>query len=118
MFNVAPSPGGYVGWVCTAGGTPGTWTEFGLIEGPAIEDCADVIYYGYRLDGDFDGNCGVTVDDLAVLVSMWLADCGLADCSAVDTDNSSTVNLVDFAEYCDNFGQCNEPGGAGCIINW
>lgn len=31
VFNNAPTSGGYVGWVCTAGGTPGTWKTFGLI---------------------------------------------------------------------------------------
>lgn len=30
-WNTAPSSGGYVGWVCTATGTPGTWKGFGLI---------------------------------------------------------------------------------------
>lgn len=32
LYNSAPAPGGYVGWVCTAAGTPGTWKGFGLIE--------------------------------------------------------------------------------------
>ncbi|WP_420130314.1 glycosyl hydrolase family 28-related protein [Longimicrobium sp.] len=31
MYNAAPQPGGYVGWVCTAGGSPGTWNSFGAI---------------------------------------------------------------------------------------
>jgi len=31
VYNNAPSSGGFVGWVCTAGGTPGTWKTFGLI---------------------------------------------------------------------------------------
>ena len=31
VFNNAPSAGGFVGWVCTAGGTPGTWKTFGAI---------------------------------------------------------------------------------------
>lgn len=30
-FNIEPSPGGSVGWVCTADGTPGTWKAFGSI---------------------------------------------------------------------------------------
>jgi hypothetical protein len=30
--NLNPSAGGYVGWVCTTGGTPGTWKGFGAIE--------------------------------------------------------------------------------------
>lgn len=31
VYNTAPTSGGYVGWVCTASGTPGTWKTFGLI---------------------------------------------------------------------------------------
>lgn len=31
IWNNSPSAGGYVGWVCTASGTPGTWKEFGAI---------------------------------------------------------------------------------------
>jgi hypothetical protein len=30
-FNVNPVTGGSVGWVCVAGGTPGTWKTFGAI---------------------------------------------------------------------------------------
>jgi hypothetical protein len=31
VYNNAPTSGGYVGWVCTASGSPGTWNTFGLI---------------------------------------------------------------------------------------
>lgn len=31
VYNTAPSSAGYVGWVCTVAGTPGTWNAFGLI---------------------------------------------------------------------------------------
>jgi hypothetical protein len=31
VFNTAPAPEGYVGWVCTTAGTPGTWKTFGEI---------------------------------------------------------------------------------------
>ena len=30
--NRAPAPGGYAGWICIVGGTPGIWKGFGLIE--------------------------------------------------------------------------------------
>jgi hypothetical protein len=30
--NLNPSAGGFVGWVCTTGGTPGTWKGYGAIE--------------------------------------------------------------------------------------
>jgi hypothetical protein len=32
VYNIAPAPGGKVGWVCTAAGTPGTWKAFGAID--------------------------------------------------------------------------------------
>lgn len=31
VYNSEPSPGFPIGWVCTAGGSPGTWRRFGLI---------------------------------------------------------------------------------------
>ena len=31
VFNDAPSAGGYIGWVCTSAGSPGTWKTFGAI---------------------------------------------------------------------------------------
>ena len=30
-YNIAPASAGYIGWVCTTSGTPGTWKTFGLI---------------------------------------------------------------------------------------
>ena len=32
VWNSAPTPGGYIGWVCTSAGSPGTWKGFGAIE--------------------------------------------------------------------------------------
>lgn len=32
IYNTNPTPGGYVGWICTASGAPGTWKGFGLIQ--------------------------------------------------------------------------------------
>ena len=31
FYNSAPASAGYIGWVCTVAGTPGTWKTFGLI---------------------------------------------------------------------------------------
>lgn len=31
VYNSSPSAGGYVGWVCTTAGSPGTWKTFGAI---------------------------------------------------------------------------------------
>ena len=30
-WDYTPSASGFIGWVCTAGGTPGTWKTFGAI---------------------------------------------------------------------------------------
>lgn len=32
IYNTNPTPGGYLGWVCTSWGTPGQWAPFGRIE--------------------------------------------------------------------------------------
>jgi hypothetical protein len=31
VWNTEPTPGAPVGWVCTVGGSPGTWNAFGII---------------------------------------------------------------------------------------
>ena len=31
VYNKLPTSGGYIGWVCTVAGTPGTWKTYGLI---------------------------------------------------------------------------------------
>lgn len=31
VYNSSPSAGGFIGWVCVVGGTPGTWKTFGAI---------------------------------------------------------------------------------------
>lgn len=31
LLNADPSAGGFVGWVCVSGGSPGTWKTFGAI---------------------------------------------------------------------------------------
>lgn len=31
VYNNAPATAGYIGWVCTVAGTPGTWKPFGVI---------------------------------------------------------------------------------------
>lgn len=89
-----------------------------VVELGGPRNCGDVIAMGHRLDGDFDGDCDVTVDDAMVLAGLWLADCGASDCSPVDVDSSTTVDLDDFSQYSDNLGQCNEPYAPGCTANW
>jgi hypothetical protein len=32
VYNTAPAAAGNLGWVCTTGGTPGTWKTFGTIQ--------------------------------------------------------------------------------------
>lgn len=31
IYDSSPTTGGFIGWVCTTGGTPGTWKTFGVI---------------------------------------------------------------------------------------
>jgi len=31
VWDVTPSAGGTMGWVCTTAGTPGTWKTFGAV---------------------------------------------------------------------------------------
>lgn len=31
VYNTAPAAAGYIGWICTAAGTPGTWHQYGAI---------------------------------------------------------------------------------------
>jgi hypothetical protein len=31
VYSLAPATGGFIGWVCTTAGTPGTWKTFGVI---------------------------------------------------------------------------------------
>lgn len=31
VYNTAPTVSGTIGWVCTTGGTPGTWTKYGAV---------------------------------------------------------------------------------------
>jgi hypothetical protein len=31
VFNISPTAGSFVGWVCVTAGTPGTWKTFGAI---------------------------------------------------------------------------------------
>lgn len=31
VWNASPAAGGFAGWICTAGGSPGTWKTFGAI---------------------------------------------------------------------------------------
>ena len=31
VYNDTPAAGGFIGWVCTTAGTPGTWKTFGAI---------------------------------------------------------------------------------------
>ncbi len=32
IYNLQPAAGGYLGWVCVSGGSPGTWKAFGAIQ--------------------------------------------------------------------------------------
>jgi len=66
----------------------------------------DVILTGFRaplppLAGDFEPDCDVDADDLALLIYYWLASCG--DCGGADLIADGVVNLADFAVLADNW---------------
>lgn len=42
QLHSAPNSGGFIGWVCTTGGTPGTWLPFGILWSNAA-DVGDAI---------------------------------------------------------------------------
>ena len=53
------------------------------------------------LTGDFEPDCDVDVDDLALMVNYWLELCG--DCEDTDLSSDGTVNLEDFAIFAENW---------------
>ncbi len=66
----------------------------------------DVVLTGLRapspqLAGDFEPDCDVDADDLALLIYYWLATCG--DCEGTDLIADGVVNLADFSILADNW---------------
>ncbi len=55
------------------------------------------------LAGDFEPDCDVDADDLAVLIAYWLQSCG--DCEGTDLfeDEDNIVNLKDFMRFAQNW---------------
>lgn len=53
------------------------------------------------LAGDFEPDCDVDVNDLTLLISYWLADCG--DCGGVDLIVDGIVDLADFQALANNW---------------
>ena len=57
IWNSAVTVGGTQGWVCVAGGTPGTW---------------DIIGRGTGIAGDLDNDGAVDFKDFALMANNWL----------------------------------------------
>jgi M6 family metalloprotease-like protein len=53
------------------------------------------------ITGDFEPDCDVDADDLALLIYYWLAACG--DCEGTDLIADGVVNLADFGVLADNW---------------
>ena len=51
--------------------------------------------------GDFEPDCDVDFDDLALLMSYWLQTCG--DCQGTDLLADGIINLEDFALFAQNW---------------
>jgi len=69
--NTAPSAGSPYGWVCTTGGTPGTWSPFGLVGLAKVADAYTAT--NVTTDRSFDADT-VTIAELADVVGTLLAD--------------------------------------------
>lgn len=101
------------------------------------------LYSDYRvftsgcMNGDFDGDCEVGIDDLAILVSRWLdTGCTSFDlCQGTDMVRSSDVDFEDFAAFAVNWQETapeppssppvditwvtiNDPGFNGCMSKY
>ena len=63
--------------------------------------------------GDLSGDCIVNEVDLNLFAAQWLADECAAEtwCGGADLNQSSEVDLVDFAQFADNWLVCNSPDG-------
>ena len=53
--------------------------------------------------GDFEPDCDVDFDDLALLISYWLQTCGGGDCEGTDLLADGIVNLNDFQRLAQNW---------------
>ena len=68
-----------------------------------IDDVRVTAPAGTPLAGDFEPDCDVDIDDLAVMIAYWLQTCG--DCQGADLveDEDNIVNLKDFEQFAQNW---------------
>ncbi len=101
---------------------PGGPNEFiiELEDLPAPVDCQQVIRYGYRLDGDLDGDCYVTFSDLEIMLEQWLWDepAAILPYYSPDIYIDYNVDFIDFAFLAIDWLNCNDPTDGGCTPNW
>jgi glucuronoarabinoxylan endo-1,4-beta-xylanase len=84
------------------------------------ENCQQVQDFGLGLAADLNGDCDVNTKDLLVLAGYWLrTDCdennNCADADFEPTDG--VVDFTDFADFAEQWMQCNDPQGENCITN-
>jgi endo-1,4-beta-xylanase len=120
-------------------GVTGTLQSLNLyIDGPApnvglyVDDvvvktdpanCSDVRLFGYILPSDLNGDCFVNYADLLIMADYWLAATPIElsppeHSPDIHTGNDNIVNMLDFADFAEQWMQCNKPLGVGCISNW
>jgi hypothetical protein len=94
VFNQAPSATGFIGWVCTTAGTPGTWVPFGPALPSSSTDNAVSRFNG--VTGALQ-NSGVTIDDsnnLSGVTSITVGNTGLVvGTSTPFSDAAGTLTL-------------------------
>jgi len=63
--------------------------------------------------GDLDGDCKVSLGDIAVFAAQWLSEGGCSDSACPDFDHINGINLADFALLARNWRQT----GIRLVIN-
>ena len=83
------------------------------------ETWGDFSIFQCRLDieGDLNGDCYVTFDDLFIITNSWLAsDCNAANqwCGGADMDEDNWVTLPDYSQMSMDWGDCANPCDSNC----
>lgn len=92
------------------------------INGSSVpQNCTQVQSAGYRLLSDLNGDCYVNFADLFIISDYWLNDnCAVNNnCEGADfVPTNGEVDFHDFGSFANQWMQCNNPQGEGCITNW
>jgi V8-like Glu-specific endopeptidase len=86
-------------------------------------NCAEVHDFGYSRLADLNNDCYVSLLDLQLFALEWLNNCddGNQWCNAANFDGSGMVSFANFATFCQQWLECNDPqelNCSPCIPNW